>query len=192
MKKKIRIVYQYFETPLIHIVTSFIAIYFTYNLDNLLKNWTDPSMIESVNSIAEKVGKHIWAIEITCGIIIMIFLELIIYIVKTYKLVKVAKGSGIFIYNPNSTLARIKANNDYLKEKGEECSHIHYLGATGWNTFGKKGSPLYYALEKCESAEIILLDPNSKDAKERAKNINMDIALYQDEIRSSIARLKSL
>lgn len=77
--------------------------------------------------------------------------------------------------------------------KDPENRILYILGATGWDTFGSKNSPLHEVLHDFKgNIKIILLDPDSRFLVNRAKSIRVNEKTYKNQIKKSIKMLKGL
>lgn len=81
---------------------------------------------------------------------------------------------------------------------GKLCDHIsnhnrilNILGSTGIDTFGRKGTPLWDALNSFDGEiRIILMSPNSKFLLERASDVKMPPTAYRQEIMLAIKQIE--
>jgi len=70
---------------------------------------------------------------------------------------------------------------------------LKIIGATGWDSFGAKSSPLHDALHSFEGRVfVILMNPESEYLGERAASVSMATATYRNQIRKSLKCLKEL
>lgn len=109
-------------------------------------------------------------------------------------------NSGLFYFMPNAAEKDKKENEKLLLEKIQTVKSIEMIGATGYNTFAKpehaegKAAILRDALENIiiGDIKILLLHPESKYARMRARALGVIIGTYKHEIHNSINFLKEL
>lgn len=98
----------------------------------------------------------------------------------------------MFFYSTNANDKAVKKSLKFLQGESSNCNLIIIIGATGWATFGDKGSPMYSPICSCQEARIILIYPLSPAVDDRAKDLVMSTSDYRGEIYKSIEYLKSL
>ena len=115
-----------------------------------------------------------------------------------FKKVRLAKKSGICYHRPNNCSADRLKIEQTIKYEIENSVNIKILGATGYNTFGRKDSFLHDAINSTNVAEItvLLLDPykDNPGIVERVRQLNdgTTIEHYIQEINKSVVALREL
>ncbi len=175
-----------------HIVAIAIAIAITYCFGWLVKNWNTGFVTEKVKISSHYLESNLFWIEPALAIVLIIIFHIITRLVRRSKKGGMAIASGMFFYSPNHDKGSIEKGEKFLREKSIECSPIYTMGATGWNTFSDKSSPLYTSLESCHEAQIILFSPISNNLEKRAQDVNQDANEYRNEICKSINYLTAL
>lgn len=88
-----------------------------------------------------------------------------------------------------------------FSEKVLSSRKLYILCATGWMTFGDAKSPLREVVEqilnddvisKEITVKILLLNPKSEFAKQRARDVNVEYTAYKKEITKTIAECKKM
>ena len=155
-------------------------------------NWTEDKVKFFVSEAYAYYQANAKAIEIFCALSIYFILEFILVSSRIYKRGLIAGAAGLFYYNENNKPRKAKQSDKFLKKIAMESRAIKISGATGWETFGSKDSPLYGLLSHCNEAKIILANPNSPDIEERASDVGQTGQQYREEILDSIRLLKVL
>lgn len=158
----------------------------------LLINWETEIVVEKVRNISQYLEHNLRWIEPLSTIIIIFIIHIIARIIVRFREGKMAIDIGMFFHSPNTKNRFVKRSEEYIRKESMKCSRIKILGASGWNTFGKEGSPLHEALKTCDEANIILIDPSSRFLVKRANDVNIDTQDYIKEVVDSIEYLKSL
>jgi hypothetical protein len=158
----------------------------------LLLHWAEQPVVDRIYTFSRFLGNHLLAVEGAVGILIILFLEMVVRMYRRARLGKLALESGLFLYCPNASQKEIQASKQVLKEQSENCSNIHIFCASGWDTFGKPGSPLHETMRRCDKAEVVLLNPESQAARKRAEDLGIAPDDYISNIRQSIAYINSI
>ncbi len=110
------------------------------------------------------------------------------------RLSKMAKEAGLVLVEPEKGfLSRRRIRN--MKEKQGFAKDVMLIGSTGYRTFVEPDGDLHEVIRNCRNARIMLLNPFSEGAEERAKSIldpNVTVATFRDQIEKSIAFLRDL
>jgi hypothetical protein len=158
----------------------------------ILKNWQTENVITYVEQSGIFIDKYKIYIETALIIMLITFAEILARFYTHYKKGSIAIASGMFLFKPNSTERQIKRSEDFLRKVSLGCGLLCIRGATGWETFGSSGSPLYEAAKSCREARIILIYPLSDTVLERARHLHVSVYDYRKQIYDSINYLRSL
>lgn len=82
-----------------------------------------------------------------------------------------------------------KENWEFCQQRilSNETRQLRILGATGWDTFGKREAPLHDLVENFTGEiKILLLKPESKAASARARSVGVSPDDYNKEINDTI------
>lgn len=190
--KKIKEFYSKHETLMLHILAAIGAWLLAYICTILLKNWTETSVIELVKGIDTFIDRHQTS---THGILTLFVLFSLVVVIKVRRGIlrgKIAKTAGLFLYSFNSTQKSLKDSEQYLKAAGKKTIYLGVLAATGWDTFGREGTPLHEAVRTCREIRVVLLDPLSKAVEIRSKALGIDAEDYRKDIHRSIEYLRTI
>lgn len=69
---------------------------------------------------------------------------------------------------------------------------MYLICATGYDTFGRPGTPLYDSLKMCRTVKILLLRPSSPAVDKRAKDLGINPGEYKRTLINSIEYLKNI
>ncbi len=112
--------------------------------------------------------------------------------ISSYKRRQLVQRVGLSGYWPD---AKADENSDawlalrnHIYSQGN--STLYILGATGLDTFGKRGSPLWQSVDEFKGEiRVILLAPDSKHLPLRAKSVGMSEIQYREQISMAINQL---
>ncbi len=103
---------------------------------------------------------------------------------KNRTLSKMARAAGMVHVTPRTgVLARRTIRRS--KERQAAMRDVMLIGSTGLRTFVDPRGDLHAALQTCRTAKIMLLDPESRGALERARTIP-DPAITQESLRRQV------
>ena len=179
-----------------HIFVSLISIILTLTFAWLIKNWQAESVIHYIKIAETFVDKHILLIEFLMIIMTVTAIQVLVRLIRHYKKGSMATASGMFFFRPNSTQRQIRKSENFLRKESLGCGFLYIGGATGWETFGSSGSPLYEAVKSCRDVRIILIYPLSPFVSKRVGDLQphdpiMTISEYKRQIYASIDFLHS-
>jgi len=175
-----------------HGIAMAIAIVAALSFRWLVKNWQHPTVIASVNNVSSFVDVNLSFIEPALTLTVFIIAKSSGRVIRHYKKGSMALTAGMFLYSHNADDKEVKKSERFLKKEGMKCAHIHILGASGWDTFGKADSPLHDGLRTCNEVQVILLSPSSEALIRRAADIGQNANDYKIEIYKSIEYLREL
>jgi hypothetical protein len=133
-------------------------------------------------------------LEIAAAIVLIVCLSYIHRSIRDRALAAVATGAGLVSFFPRRTRAaqrRIKK----LKEGQGTGRTIMVIGSSGYSTFVDQVGDLSSVLDKCLGAQILLVNPYSREASTRICAIghpDYTLTTFRDEVRQSIELLKRL
>jgi hypothetical protein len=133
-------------------------------------------------------------LEIATAIVLIVCLSYIHRSIRDRALAAVATGAGLVSFFPRRTRAaqrRIKK----LKEGQGTGRTIMVIGSSGYSTFVDQVGDLSSVLDKCLGAQILLVNPYSREASTRICAIghpDYTLTTFRDEVRQSIELLKRL
>ena len=113
--------------------------------------------------------------------------------VNSYQRRKLVQLVGLSGYWPDARPPLGNQAWEKLREhiSGAENPILNILGATGIDTFGKEGSPLWDCIGKYGGdIRIILMSPDSEFLTERANDVGMSEGAYREEINSALAQIE--
>lgn len=134
------------------------------------------------------------AVEMTAAAVLIVGLSYIHRSIRNRALAAVATGAGLVSFYPRRTRAaqrRIKQ----LKEEQGTGRTIMVIGSSGYSTFVDQVGDLSSVLDKCLGAQILLVNPYSREASTRISAIGHPdhrLSTFRDEVRQSIELLKRL
>ncbi len=158
----------------------------------------------ALNFVAKKVLIY-WAmigneklfvacIELLSAILLTLLFKALRRSWKDRRLSNMAKEAGLVLVEPEKgffSRRRIK----HLKEKQGFAKDVMLIGSTGYRTFVDPDGDLHQVIRNCRKTRILLLNPFSEGAEERAKSIldpNVTVATFREQIKKSIIFLKDL
>ncbi|MDD3311306.1 hypothetical protein [Pseudodesulfovibrio sp.] len=102
-----------------------------------------------------------------------------------------AEAIGLFYCNMHADESSREQSNQLLRNKGMESTDIIIVGATGYNTFVAKDSPLHDSVRSCKgTVRVILAYPFSEGVARRAEQLNTTPDAYREEIHKTLAYLR--
>ncbi len=108
--------------------------------------------------------------EVAVGLLLIIVFSRARTNWKNRKLSKMARAAGMIHFKSRRGLL-VRRTSRRLKERQAFMRDIMVIGSTGFRTFvGPKGD-LHAAIQSCRTAKIMLLNPESPGAVERARTI---------------------
>jgi hypothetical protein len=143
-------------------------------------------------SLVENETLYLVAVEIATAIFLIVCFNFIHRSLRDMTLAKMATGAGLVSYFPWRELnaqRRIRKS----KEKHGTGRTLMAIGSTGYGTFVDQQGDLHTVLEKCLGAQILLVNPYSKEATSRIRAIHhpgFTIEKFREEVRECIALLK--
>ncbi|MFN4166363.1 MAG: hypothetical protein ACK4GK_17450 [Ferrovibrio sp.] len=102
---------------------------------------------------------------------------------------------GLYGFRESTTIEDAKADvGHFIANINRPDNRIlNILGATGWETFGAKNSPLHEAVKNFSGTiRIILIDPTSRFLCDRAGSVGMKEDSYRKQVEKSIKWLTAL
>lgn len=113
---------------------------------------------------------------------------------KNRKLSKMARAAGMVHFNTRRILL-VRRTSRRLKDRQAFMRDIMVIGSTGFRTFVDPKGDLRTAIQSCRTAKIMLLNPETSGALERARTIR-DPEVTQESLRwqvgHTIALLRTL
>lgn len=134
------------------------------------------------------------AVEVAAAIVLIPCLSYLHRSIRDRALATAATGAGLVSFFPRRTRAaqrRIKK----LKEEQGTGRTIMVIGSSGYSTFVDQFGDLSSVLDKCLGAQILLVNPYSREASTRISAIAHSedtLATFRDEVWQSIELLKRL
>lgn len=145
-------------------------------------------------SLVENEKIYLVAVEITAAIFLIVCFNFIHRSLRDMTLAKMATGAGLVSYFPWRGLSAQKRIRQ-LKEKQGTGRTLMAIGSTGYGTFVDQQGDLYTVLEKCLGAQILLVNPYSKEATSRIRAIyhpGFTLEKFREEVRECIVLLRRL
>jgi len=132
------------------------------------------------------IDRHeIWASAIA-GASISIFFIILVRAFKNWKKPILVDSSGLFYSNPNSSQIRRQKSDAFLTRQALLSPSIKILGATGKETFARKGTVLHNPVDNCRNLHVLLWNPLSEHTRKRTKALGVDWKDYIYQICYSI------
>ncbi|WP_455376970.1 hypothetical protein [Petrachloros mirabilis] len=134
------------------------------------------------------------AVEMIVAVLLIAGFSYVHRNLRDRTLAAAAAGAGLVSFFPRrtrDTQRRIKR----LKEEQGTGRTIMVIGSSGYSTFVDQVGNLSSVLDKCLGANILLINPYSRDASARIEAMNHpehSLAAFRKEVRQSIALLKRL
>jgi hypothetical protein len=173
---------------LYHIVVVALSAGIAFSLPRIARSFvTYWSRVEN-----EKI--YLVAVEVAAAIFLIVCFSYLQRSLRDRALAKTATGAGLLSFFPWRGLSAQRRIRK-LKEKQGTGRTLMVVGSTGYGTFVDSQGDLYTVLEKCLGAQILLVNPYSKEATRRIRAIhhpNFTLEMFREEVRDSIALLKRL
>ena len=134
------------------------------------------------------------ALEVAVAILLIVSANAIRLGIRDRALAKMAVGAGLVSFYPSHD-PRARRRIKQLKEKQGTGRTIMAIGSSGYGTLTDQVGGLSSVLERCLGARVLLVNPNSQEARTRIEAIaDPDYAVerFQDEVWRSIELLKRL
>lgn len=152
--------------------------------DNFLAFW---SMVEN-----EKI--FLVTIEIACAVLLIFLINFFAKNLRGRKLASAAKQAELILAFSRKGLIGQKKSK-HLKQRNGVSRDIMLIGSTGFRTFAEPKTDLHEVIKNCRQAKIMLLNPFSKGASQRAASVpHPDITSdqFKKQIEISIDFLKKV
>lgn len=169
-----------------------VAVILTLSFSWLVKNWETELVVNKIKKTSDFLDTNLHFIEPVLTLTIFVFFATLGRVIKHYRRGSLAIAAGMFFYSRNLKERQVNESEKFIRKEANECAHIHIMGASGWNTFGKPDSPLHQGLKTCNEAEIILLYPLSPALTKRARDISQGTEEYKQEIYNSLQYINEL
>ena len=145
-------------------------------------------------SIFQNEKLFLVSIELGLAVSLILFTNYVMRSLRDHRLANMARSAGLLLVTPaRGFLARRRIRK--LKEQQGFARDIMIMGSTGFRTFVDPKGELHQVIGNCREAKIMLLNPNSEGAKERARSIahpEITPEIIGDQVRQSIEFLKGI
>lgn len=129
------------------------------------------------------------------GFIVIVFIRGYHFLKTAFRNREILLTVGVSGFWSHSNNDQKQANWDYCQKRisSDGARQLRILGATGWETFGKKEAPLHDLVDKFTGEiKILLLKPGSDAVSARALSIGVNPDDYNKEINDTIYFCKQL
>jgi len=131
------------------------------------------------------------SLELGVAMLLIVSLTLIGRSWRNMKLAEIARNAGLIGVSRGGP----KKKNRKIREQQSSAKEFMLMGSTGYSTFAVPGGEMHHAIQQSREAKIMLLDPSSRGARNRAASLadpDMTPMNFRNQIAASIDFLKKL